>query len=43
MGLRFFRRVRLGKGLTLNLSKTGASLSMGPRGAKFTMGTSGKN
>ncbi|MGC9423468.1 DUF4236 domain-containing protein [Vibrio sp.] len=42
MGLRFFRRVRLGKGLTLNLSKTGASLSMGPRGAKFTMGTSGK-
>lgn len=42
MGLRFFRRVRLGKGLTLNLSKTGASLSMGPRGAKFTMGTSGR-
>lgn len=41
MSFRFFNRVRIAPGLTLNLSKTGASLSAGPRGAKFTVGTSG--
>ena len=41
MALRFFRRVRLAPGLTLNLSKRGGSLSMGPRGAKVTMGRTG--
>jgi tetratricopeptide (TPR) repeat protein len=41
MSFRFFRRIRLAPGLTLNLSKTGASLSAGPRGAQFTVGTRG--
>ena len=41
MSFRFFNRVRIAPGLTLNLSKTGASVSAGPRGAKFTVGTSG--
>ena len=35
MGLRFQRRIRLFKGLTLNLSKTGASVSLGGRGARI--------
>ena len=42
MSLRFWRRVRLGPGLTLNLSKFRGSLSFGPRGAKYTMGMSGQ-
>jgi hypothetical protein len=33
MGLRFQKRIRIFKGLTINLSKTGASLSVGGRGA----------
>lgn len=41
MGFRFFRRIRVAPGLTLNLSKGGVSASAGPRGAKFTVGTSG--
>ncbi len=41
MALRFFRRMKLAPGLTFNLSKGGASLSFGPRGGKFTVGTSG--
>lgn len=41
MAFRFFRRVRLAPGLTLNLSKRSGSLSFGPRGAKVTAGTSG--
>jgi hypothetical protein len=41
MGLRFYRRVRLGSGLTLNLSRSGPSLSVGPHGARFTAGASG--
>ena len=42
MALRFWRRVSLAPGLTLNLSKRGASLSTGPRGAKYTVGTAGR-
>ena len=42
MGLRFWRRIRIAPGLTLNLSKSGGSLSFGPRGAKFTMCSMGK-
>jgi hypothetical protein len=42
MGFRFWRRVRIAPGLTLNLSKSGGSLSFGPRGAKFTVGSRGK-
>lgn len=41
MGFRFFRRIRIAPGLTVNLSKSGASLSIGPRGAKYTIGPRG--
>jgi len=42
MGFRFWRRIKIAPGLTLNLSKSGGSLSFGPRGAKFTVGSKGK-
>lgn len=42
MGIRFWRRIRIAPGVTLNLSKTSASLSFGPRGAKFTIGPHGR-
>ncbi|HIQ20027.1 MAG TPA: DUF4236 domain-containing protein [Planctomycetes bacterium] len=42
MGFRFWRRVKIAPGVTLNLSKSGGSLSFGPRGAKFTIGPRGK-
>jgi hypothetical protein len=42
MGFRFWRRVRIAPELTLNLSKSGGSISFGPRGAKFTVGGRGK-
>ncbi len=42
MSFRFWRRIRIAPGVTLNLSKSGGSLSFGPRGAKFTIGPSGK-
>lgn len=42
MGFRFFKRIKLAPGLTLNLSKSGGSLSFGPRGAKVTVGPKGK-
>lgn len=41
MGFRFFRRVRIAPGITLNLSKSGGSISVGPRGAKLTVGSRG--
>ena len=41
MGLRFFRRVRILPGLRLNLSKSGASVSVGQQGAWFTVGPKG--
>jgi tetratricopeptide (TPR) repeat protein len=41
MTLRFFRRIKLAPGLSLNLSKHGGSLSVGPPGMKYTVGTSG--
>lgn len=41
MPFRFFRRFPLGNGLTMNLSKTGVSLSGGGRGGAATFGTSG--
>ena len=40
MGFRFFRRVKLAPGVSLNLSKSGPSVSFGPRGAKVTVGGS---
>jgi len=41
MSFRFWRRIRLAPGVTLNLSKSGGSLSFGPRGAKVTVGRRG--
>ena len=37
MGLRFQKRIRLFKGVTLNLNKTGASVSLGGRGASVNI------
>jgi len=37
MGLRFQKRIRLFKGLTLNLSKTGTSWTIGGRGASVNI------
>jgi len=41
MGFRFSRRISLFKGLRLNLSKTGTSVSVGGRGAWLTFGKKG--
>lgn len=41
MGFRFFRRMKIAPGLTLNLSKSGPLLSFGARGAKVTVGRGG--
>lgn len=41
MGFRFWRRIRVAPGVTLNLSKTGGSLSFGTRGANLTLGRRG--
>lgn len=37
MGFRFQKRIRLFKGLTLNLSKTGTSVSVGGPGASINL------
>ena len=42
MGFRFWRRVKIAPGISLNLSKSGLSCSVGPRGAKYTFGMSGQ-
>lgn len=39
--LRFWRRLRVLPGVTVNVSKSGASLSLGPRGSKVTIGRKG--
>ena len=41
MAFRFWRRIRLLPGVRLNLSKSTASLSFGPRGAKYTISPRG--
>jgi len=41
MGLRFYKRVHLFPGLSVNVSKHGPSLTVGMRGAHVTMGRSG--
>lgn len=41
MGFRFFKRINIAPGVTVNLSKSGGSLSVGPRGAKLTVGPRG--
>ena len=38
---RLFRRVHIAPGLTVNLAKTGPSLSLGVRGAHVTLGSTG--
>jgi hypothetical protein len=40
MSYRFFRRLRIAPGLTVNLSKSGPSLSVGARGGHVTLGGS---
>jgi tetratricopeptide (TPR) repeat protein len=41
MGFRFWKRIQVAPGVTLNLTKSGPSLSVGPRGAKVTVGGRG--
>ena len=41
MGLRFYRRLHLCPGLSMNLSRSGPSLTLGVRGAHLTVGTTG--
>jgi len=41
MGFRFWRRMQLAPGVTINFSKSLPSLSLGGRGAKVTLGTHG--
>jgi len=41
MGFRLFRRIKILPGLTLNLSKSGVSVSAGVRGAHVTVGSKG--
>lgn len=41
MGFRFFRRVKVAPGVTLNFSKSGLSTSFGVRGARVTVGRRG--
>src|SRR5262245_7092730 len=38
MPWRLWRRIKIGPGVTVNLSKSGLSTSLGPRGAKVTLG-----
>lgn len=42
MGLTFRKRIRLGKGLGINLSTSGASVSTGVKGLRVTKGVIGK-
>lgn len=41
MGLRFFRTLRIAPGIRLNLSRSGISASVGPRGARVTFSRRG--
>lgn len=41
MGLRFFKRITIAPGVSMNLSKSGPSFSFGPRGMKYTVGAKG--
>ncbi len=42
MGLQFRKRIKLCKGVNLNLSKTGVGISVGTRGARYSMHSSGR-
>jgi hypothetical protein len=41
VGFRFYRRFRIAPGLSVNLSRSGPSLSLGVRGAHVTVGRTG--
>ncbi len=41
MGFRFYRRIKIMPGISLNLSKRGVSVSGGARGARVTVGRRG--
>ncbi|GIX42403.1 MAG: hypothetical protein KatS3mg129_2136 [Leptospiraceae bacterium] len=43
MGFRFHKRIKIFPGVTLNLGKKSASISIGTRGAKFTIGPGRKH
>lgn len=38
MGIRFQKRIKVLPGVTINASKSGLSTSLGPRGARVTLG-----
>lgn len=38
MGIRFQKRIKVLPGVTVNLSRSGVSTSLGPQGAKVTLG-----
>lgn len=40
--MRYQKRIKIGPGLRLNLSKSGVSLTVGPRGAHYTIGQNGR-
>lgn len=42
MGLRFYRRIRICKGIHLNVSKSGVGISLGMRGASISTGPRGQ-
>jgi hypothetical protein len=42
VGIGYRKRIRLGRGLSLNLSRRGAGVSAGPKGAKVSAGPSGR-
>jgi hypothetical protein len=43
VGLRFRKSIKLGKGVRLNVSKSGLGMSVGGRGARFGVHSSGRN
>lgn len=43
MGLTFSKRIKIAKGVSLNLSKSGVSLSLGVKGAKYNINSKGKS
>jgi hypothetical protein len=42
MGLRFRRSLRIAPGVKVNLTKTGLGLTLGPRGAHYSVHSSGR-
>lgn len=42
MGLQFRKRIKICKGVNLNLSKTGVGVSVGTKGARYSMHSSGR-